>query len=75
MNKSAWVHKPPFCWEKDAQNYLIADLIEYSSTEIAYIRVDDIEASKFNLAELNIYMDVLMFNNLLTNKTGRFGIY
>lgn len=51
------------------------DLIEYSSTEIAYIRVNDIEASKFNLAELNMYMDVLMFNNLLTNKTGRFGIH
>lgn len=75
MNKSAWVHKPPFCWEKDVQNYLISDLIEYSSTEIAYIRVNDIEASKFNLAELNMYMDVLMFNNLLTNKTGRFGIH
>lgn len=40
------VQNPPFCWEKNVQNDLISDLIEYSSREITYIRVDDIETSK-----------------------------
>ena len=38
FEQSTCGQKIPFCCEKDVQYYLMSYLIEYSSTEIAYMR-------------------------------------